>query len=253
MNSKTELYRKLKCQLAIDFNCAPEDFTKPENIVTVPAKNDGRRCYIEGTFFFQMLTLGENAVISADLRLHPWLNEFVKDKKGHHLFEYRNLRQMEEQTMRYGKRLWQTHHMFLPRMERMEIPELLQVQWFEQKDLHSFYSNKRFPNALCNKFEPERPDILAVCAFEGTHIIAMAGCSADTPDFWQIGIDVDSAYQGRGIGTYLVKLLKNEIMNRGKIPFYGTSLSNLRSWNIALNSGFFPAWVEIETIESNHQ
>jgi hypothetical protein len=31
----------------------------------------------------------------------------------------------------------------------------------------------------------------------------------------------------------------------GEIPFYGTSLSNLHSQNIALNSGFRPAWVEI--------
>lgn len=249
MDTKAELYRKLKCQLAVDFNCSPEDFEKSENIVTIPAKNDGRRRYIEGTFFFRMVTLGENSVISADSRLHPWLKEFVKGKTGHHLFEYRNLRQMEEQMIRYGKSLWQTHHMFLPRMERMEILELLPVQWFEQKELHGFYSGKQFPNALCSKFEPSRPDMVAVCAYDGTHIVGMAGCSADTPDFWQIGIDVDPAYQGRGIGTYLVRLLKNEIMNRGKIPFYGTSLSNLRSWNIAMNSGFFPAWVEIDTAE----
>jgi len=30
-----------------------------------------------------------------------------------------------------------------------------------------------------------------------------------------------------------------------EIPFYGTSVSNYPSWNIALNSGFKPAWVEI--------
>ena len=77
----------------------------------------------------------------------------------------------------------------------------------------------------------------------------MAGCSADTPELWQIGIDVQEQYRGRGIGTYLVTLLKNETIRRGKIPFYGTSLSNLPSWRIALNSGFFPAWIEVETIE----
>jgi len=43
-------------------------------------------------------------------------------------------------------------------------------------------------------------------------------------------------------------LIKKEIEKRGKIPFYGTSLSNMYSWGIALNSGFTPVWVEIETM-----
>jgi len=71
-------------------------------------------------------------------------------------------------------------------------------------------------------------------------VFGMAGCSADTPLLWQIGIDVNENYRGGGIGTYLVASLKNEVEKRGEIPFYGTSLSNLYSWGIALNSWFFP-------------
>ncbi|MDR0312337.1 MAG: GNAT family N-acetyltransferase, partial [Treponema sp.] len=106
-----------------------------------------------------------------------------------------------------------------------------------------------FPNALCRKYDPKRPDILAVAAYDEEKIIGMAGCSADTPLLWQIGIDINENYQGKGIGTYLVTVLKNEIERRGRIPFYGTNLSNIYSWNIALNSGFIPTWIEIETIE----
>ena len=39
--------------------------------------------------------------------------------------------------------------------------------------------------------------------------------------------------------------LKNEIIKRGDIPFYGTSVSNYHSRNIALNCGFKPMWVEL--------
>ena len=83
--------------------------------------------------------------------------------------------------------------------------------------------------------------------------MGMAGCSADSPQLWQIGIDVFPEYRRRGIGTTLVKLLRNETFRRGAIPYYGTSLSNLRSWKIALASGFKPTWVECETsrIEKN--
>lgn len=52
-------------------------------------------------------------------------------------------------------------------------------------------------------------------------------------------------YRSKGVGAYLVTLLKNAIEQQRDIPFYGTDIANYHSWNIALNSGFRPAWVEI--------
>ncbi len=247
--TKQQLYRKLREQLALEYNCYPEDFTRKENIVTLSVDHPGRRHYADRPFFFQMVTLGQNAVITADPRLHAWLRDYIEDKPGHRLFEYRSLCQIDNRLKEFDKRLWQTHHMFLPDMEIKPVKDLIPVRWHEQENLHSFYAEKRFPNALCSRFMPSRPDMLAVAAYDGEQIVAMAGCSADTPEMWQIGIDVQEQYRGRGIGTYLVTLIKNEAIRRGKIPFYGTSLSNLPSWKIALNSGFFPAWIEVETIE----
>ena len=61
---------------------------------------------------------------------------------------------------------------------------------------------------------------------------------------WFYG-DVILKYRSKGVGTYLAALLKNKILERGGIPFYGTSVSNYHSWNIALNCGFKPTWLEI--------
>ena len=77
----------------------------------------------------------------------------------------------------------------------------------------------------------------------------MAGCSEDAPGWLQIGIDVLPEYRSLGIGTLLVSRLKDKILESGGVPFYGTSLSNYHSWNIALNSGFKPAWVEVSAKE----
>jgi len=249
MYSKQDLLKIFKEQLAIENNCSIDDFNNEKNVITTPQANAGIRHFIDGTFFLKMVTLGSNAVISADNSLHDWLLEFTKDKAGHHLFEHTNLAAIDNQLKQYSKRLWQTHHMFIPDMKTMSVSNDYPVKWFEQDEIHQFYINKQFPNAFCEKFIPERPDVLAVAAYDGNTIIGMAGCSADTPILWQIGIDVNKNYRGKGVGTYLVTLLKNEIIKRDKIPYYGTSLSNLHSWNIALNSGFIPAWVETETIE----
>lgn len=147
------------------------------------------------------------------------------------------------------KKLWQSHHMFLPKMEISEPVIDFELKWFEQEAIMELYGRDEFSNALCETYTPQRPDILTVGAMQGNNIIGLAGCSADTELFWQIGIDVLPKYRGMGIGTKLVQLLKNEVIRREAIPFYGTSLSNLHSWNIALNCGFYPAWVEMETIE----
>ena len=48
-----------------------------------------------------------------------------------------------------------------------------------------------------------------------------------------------------GVGSLLVGLLKNELLDRGILPFYGTSMSHIVSQKVALNAGFSPAWAEL--------
>ena len=97
-----------------------------------------------------------------------------------------------------------------------------------------------FPNALSEKENPDRPDVLALAAYDGDEIAALAGASADTDALWQVGIDVKERYRGHGLGTTLVSLLCDRIEALDKTPFYGTVLANLHSQNIALNTAFTP-------------
>jgi len=239
----------IRRQLAIENNCRPDDFSRAENIITAPVCCEERRKFHDAPFFLKMVTMGGNAVISADLRVHDALRRFSAGKEGHWLFEHNNLMEVERIVNEYGKRLFQTHHMFLPAEEAASSCMAFPVRWFERAELQPFYENVCFPNALGASFDCLRPDMLAVAACDGGEIIGMAGASADTEVLWQIRIDVNSEYRGQGIGTGLVALLRKEIEARGKIPYYGTSLSNLPSWGIALRCGFRPAWVETETIE----
>ncbi len=236
---------RLKRQLAIDLNCSSSDFDRTENVLTVSAANEGRRMYSKEKYFFQMATMGSNAVISADEALHPFLREFMADRAGHRLFEQEKLAVLECELNTHGYRLCRSHHMCLPKFDvsvRGDFP----VKWFKSRvELASFYDG-RFPNALCERYLEERPDRIAVCAYDGGEIMGMAGCSEDAPGFLQIGIDVFPQYRGKGVGTYLSLLMKNEIIKQGGMPVYGTAAANIYSQNIAVNCGFRPAWVEIE-------
>ena len=246
MLTKDGIERKFKEQLALELNCAPEDFSGEEIIITGPVLHENRRKFSDQPFFLQMATFGAGAVISADERLHPRLREWAKGKRGFWLFEQHNYLELDRLLRGYGYKMALTHHMFTPTTEIAAVETGFPVRWMEQGDIPPFYGREEFSNALCDRFRPERPDVLAVAALDGEEIMGMAGCSADTPELWQIGIDVLPRYRGRGIGKTLVALLRNEALRRGALPYYGTSLSNIASWRVALASGFLPAWVEAE-------
>ena len=244
-----ECYEKLLKQLAIEFNCEPSDFQAKENIVTFPAMNEGRRSYSPDKPFLQMATCGMNTVFMADECLHEFLRGMIKDVKGHYLFEFDNLTKLNEELKQYGYRMNPTHHMFLP-CSNIEIEEHFQVKWLYDDEIRKFYGDPRFPNAIAYPEPcPVRPDRIVVIALDGENIMGMAGCSEDGPHWQQIGIDVLPEYRSKGIGAYLVTLLKNKIIEKGDIPFYGTAAANIHSQNIAIKSGFKHAWVETEAMK----
>ena len=81
--------------------------------------------------------------------------------------------------------------------------------------------------------------------FDQEAMAGMAGASEDGAYLWQIGINVVPECAGKGLAAELVRSLKNEIIRRGKVPFYGTSESHTISQTVALKAGFVPAWTEI--------
>lgn len=151
---------------------------------------------------------------------------------------------LNEELKKYGYRIDPTHHMFLP-CRKTEASGSFRIKWFHDDEISQFYGDPRFPNAIAYS-EPclERPDRIAVVAVEGDNIMGMAGCSENAPHWQQIGIDVLPEYRSRGIGSFLVTMLTNRIMETGDVPFYGTAAANIRSQNITYNCGFRPAWAE---------
>ncbi len=239
-------YERLLQQMSLDYNCTPEDFRARENRITFPALKEGRRIYSPGMPFLQMATLGRNTVIMADERLHGFLQDLIRDTEGHRLFEIGNLMKLNAELNKYGYRMDPTHHMFLP-SRKAEVTGGFPVKWFFDDEIRQFYGDSRFPNAIAYPEPcPVRPDRMVVAAVEGEKILGMAGCSEDAPHWQQIGIDVLPEYRSRGIGSCLVALLTNRIMEMGDVPFYGTAAANIQSQNIAYHCGFRPAWVETE-------
>jgi len=183
------------------------------------------------------------AIISSDEKMKPWLEEKIIKKDANWLFDYGNLRLIENKLREFGHEIEEIYNFYLPNPKVAEIKPLTKIKWFDKDEISQFKGDSRFDQAF--GFEDNYADVLGVAAFDGDTIIGMAGASEDSSTLYQIGIDVLPEYRGRGIATNLIAILKQELLKRGKVPFYGTSVSHMFSRNVAINAGFFPVWAEL--------
>ena len=243
MSKKADALEIAKKQLSLDYNCKVSDFEKKENTICENKLIIGRRIYGSDGCFLKLVCFGGRAIISTSPRMMPWCQEKLLKGNSAWFFQYSNLRNIDKKLEEFGHEIADVHHYYLPNSNMLEIETITNMKWYEHEDILQFKNDNRFGEALA--FNENYPDMLAVAAFEGDNIMGMAGASADSKTMWQIGIDILPQYRSRGIGTNLVTLLKNEILKRGKIPFYGTVESHIHSQNIAVSAGFFPAWAEL--------
>lgn len=245
MYTKSEVLQIAKTQLALDYSCELSRFEEEKNTLVENKLIEGRRIYDNDGCFLKILCLGGKSIITASPSIMSWCKENLLNKDAAWLFEYPKLREIDKKLVEFGHEIADVHHYYLPNAnaKAKEIEAKTIVKWYEGEEILLFENDDRFGEALA--FDENHPDMIAVAAFDDDKIIGMAGASADSETMWQIGIDVLPEHRGRGIGTNLVTLLKNEVLKRGKIPFYGTVESHLNSQNIAISAGFFPAWAEL--------
>lgn len=236
---------------------------------TLPG-TEGARIYAgSDAFFWATICMGQ-LFLSVDEQIFDWAVEEFSDCAPEWFCEYGNLRRIDEKLKEFGRKIGDTHVYFLPgeaetgnaRARQMtagtvpcaqpaadECPRT--YQWYEQEEILRFKEENRFDRALC--FSPTQPDVLAVAAmrtvaektYDQSHMAGMAGVSEDGKYLWQIGINVDNDYRGKGLAADLVHMLKEEVIRRGKIPFYGTSESHIISQTVGLKAGFVPAFTSV--------
>ena len=230
-------------QSAEDMGCRPEDFLKKEN-VTVPFRlGEKARRYLKEPITCNLVSYGNNVVAAATDEISDLVSEFIGRYPFYHCFETPNMHWLNEHLAERGHKICFMAEYYLPDVNR--IPELLpdfEVRILENADFEELYLPE-WGNALCK--DRKQLDVLGAGAYDGGTLVGLAGCSADCDDMWQIGVDVLPEYRRRGIASALTSRLAREIFARGKVPFYCSAWSNIRSVRNAVKSGFIPAWVEM--------
>lgn len=230
-------------QSAIDLNCDKEDFLKLKNKVVFSKQNEKARKYLKLPFYCNLVSYGNNIVASVDREMEQIVTNYMSTYPIEHCFETPNLHILNEELEKKGKKICFMAEYFLPdRNALKELPCEYPLKVMTTKDFTNLYTGE-WSNALSERRKED--DVLGVAAFDGDKMIGLAGCSADCDTMWQIGIDIKPEYRRQGIASALTSRLALEILKLGKVPFYCTAWSNIKSVRNALRSGFRPAWVEM--------
>ncbi len=239
---KHEILAIVKKQLAIDFNCSEGDLSYGKLSVTNTANNPGRNMYTDFDCAMRACCFGGAAVFSVVPELADDLKRIFEGKSPEWIFQPRSLIKLSEILYLHGHTIDDMHQYYIPDPTLPKTEAKFEIEWIES-GFERFKGNPVANEAL--GFEEDAPDVLAVVAKENGKIIGMAGASEDSPLLWQIGVGVLSESRGKGVAANLVALLKDEILARGKVPYYGSAVSHTMSLSTGVAAGFFPCWTQI--------
>ena len=231
-------------QSAVDCSCSEEDFRKGTNVVveSKPAK-DGS-AYMTFPQICALFSYGSNVVASCRRDLMPEVESFINGtEKIHRCFETPGIYELNRILRKADAEVGWMHTCFVPDQDLIfntDLPCPLETRLLHQEDFTELYLPE-WSNALCS--DRKHLDMLGVGAYDGGKLVGLAGCSADCPEMWQIGIDVLPEYRQKGIASALTNRLARAIFDHGKLPFYAAAWANVRSIRNGLRSGFRPAWV----------
>lgn len=233
----------LAAQLADDYSCTVDDVQSPAPVFSVLQMREGQRRYSSSGDAFKAAVVSGKLLISAAPDMLAWCRARYADGNPAWFMEMDTLRELDERLREDGLCIASAHPFFLPAHPVAPVTDGWDIRWYEGEAIEPFRGDRRFPESYA--FNAFSPDEIGVSASVNGEIVAMAGASRDSARMRQIGVDVRPDMRGRGLGSMVVSLLRNEIERRGLLPFYGTSMSHIASQRTALRAGFTPAWTEL--------
>lgn len=253
MLTNKDILRIAMEQSAADIGCRAEDFVSDKSVIVPLKLGPNAKRYYQLPIGCNFISYGSNVVAAATDETADIVAEYISKFEFYHCFETPNMHWLNERLSPLGLTTCFMAEYYLPDVNRLtELPCEYELKVLEKGQFDGLYLPE-WANALCS--DRKHLDMLAVGAYDGGKLIGLAGCSADAEEMWQIGVDVLPEYRRKGIASAITTKLEIEILERGKVPFYCTAWSNIRSVRNAVKSGLIPAWAEmtvkpVETVNS---
>ena len=226
MLTKSDQIKIIQKYYTDKWNCDSDVFQRDVNVI-IPATDT----------FFEFITFGNNAVLRVDESIVDWCSTNLLPIKfdriiGHDVL-YKMLSEHDKLSVWHGTRYLYLHD------NEVAKPDGFTYKLYNKDQLGEIPQDDKYRQALSF----DGTDVIALAAYDGDTIVSIAGADDRMGDIWQIGINTLPEYRQCGLAVYLVKTLTDEIIKRGKLPFYNTWTSNIASTMVALTSGYRPVWV----------
>ena len=219
--NKEKIISVIKKYLSDKFECDISDLDlKGLNVVKNNQQNK-----------LKMLLLYDLILVSSSENMYDFVCEKLKDKNTYEVFEF---------PLVYGQSIY-----FIPNLNKLS-----------KQDEISKYNNKLFDGNtdeinLSNGFENaitfedgKCVSDIAYCAYKDGQIIGVAGADKINDDNGKVGIEGLPEYRKDGVATILTKNLTLKILEKGIVPIWSASVSNIGSQAVATNSDYIPLWME---------
>ena len=230
-------------QSAEDIGCQPKDFLSDKNVIVPFCLGKKARKYYKEPITCDFVSYGSNIVAATTEEVSGLVTEYIGRFEFYHCFETPNMHWLNDRLAEQGHKVCFMAEYYLPDVNKIPASDCLyEMRLLGQDDFKELYLPE-WSNALCS--DRKHLDVLGMGAYDNDRLVGFAACSADCDEMWQIGIDVLPEYRQKGIASALTSRLAREILERGKVPFYCSAWSNIRSARNAVKSGFIPAWVEM--------
>ncbi len=217
------IFDRARRYLAAELGC---DVSELSGSGTVYVANERARAP-----FIKLAAIGERVIASASPELLPKVRELTEGRSRDEIFEL---------PLVYG----QTIHFVPDSVPDIPLPGGYEYRLLEGDGVYELSGLEGFPNSLAFDGAGHTGTGIVFFAKSGDGIIALAGAGEEYEGLWEMGVDTDPAYRGRGLGAALVARLAGELMARGRAAFYSASVTNTGSQSVAHRAGLRPLWVD---------
>jgi RimJ/RimL family protein N-acetyltransferase len=253
----TDLFRlqsaAVVADLADELGCEPADLGS-EKLVVVSRPAGARHPYVA-----LVATAGLGTVVSVVPGMTEWVREHAPQDRHFlalqpfflaELASEARSRQWPKASPRGPGLGFALTEQLLPPI----IPPDFSMMSIDPEWMASYRESKVFDNALGEPGEEHVPRIT-----RGYALIDEAGEPVAVSGIWQqgarrdeIGVDVRRDFRGKGLAPVVVLAAVEDILRRGRAPFYSIGATNIRSHRNALACGFLPVfmWSRVEETRS---
>lgn len=224
MMNKEKILDTVKEYISERLSCTTADLEKN---ATVFVPNDKQE-----SPFLEICTFGQAVVVSASPEILPKVQKLVEGKRRDEIFEI---------PFVYGQSIYYVPDLKL--LQKQPLDDQFQYELLQNEEIYKLRGIKGFENSLAFDEHGSTPTCIVYYAKKDEEIIALAGASKESDKLWEMGVDVKPEHRNTGLASILISNLAVTIMEKGIVPFYCASVTNVGSQAVAHRSGLIPCWV----------